>query len=89
MKTNFVKIMMLPVAAFILASAAAVTTNETKVSKADVVTITGYIHSPMPSSCQSVNVECDVIGAELCTSGASQVFDLDSGTTCAQPLYRI
>ncbi|MBP4142057.1 hypothetical protein J3S90_09600 [Flavobacterium sp. P4023] len=89
MKTNVVKIMMLPIAAFMLASAAAVTTNDVNESKADVVTMTGYIHAPLPSSCQSVEVECDENGSVLCTIGASQVFDLDTGTTCAKPLYRI
>ena len=88
MKTNFVKMMLLPVAAFILASAAAVTTSDAKVSKTVKPIITGYIHSPLPSSCQPVNVNCDVSGTAFCMSGASQVFDLDSETTCANPLYK-
>ncbi|MBY0487800.1 MAG: hypothetical protein K2P85_11525 [Flavobacteriaceae bacterium] len=88
MKTNFVKMMLLPLVAFSLASAAAVSTSEAKVSKTAKPIITGYIHSPLPSSCKAVAVDCDVIGNAFCMSGTSQVFDKESETTCTTPLLR-
>ena len=88
MKTNFLKMILLPVVAFLLASVAAVTTNEAKVSKTTKPIITGYIHSPLPSSCKPVVVNCDFTGGELCMSGPSQVFDKESETTCTTPLFR-
>lgn len=88
MKTNFLRLILLPIIAFSLASVAAVTTNEAKVSKTIKPLITGYIHSPLPSSCKPVVVNCDTFGDELCMSGPSQVFDLESETTCTTPLWR-
>jgi len=88
MKTNFLKVILLPVVAFSLASVAAVTTNDAKVSKTTKPIITGYIHSPLPNSCSPVTVNCDVFGDELCMSGPSVVFDKESETTCTTPLYR-
>jgi hypothetical protein len=82
MKTDFLKLMVLPMVAFSLASAAAVNTN-----KATAI-INGYIHSPLPSSCKLINVDCDVTGNAFCMSDSSQVFDKDSETTCSTPLFR-
>lgn len=88
MKTDFVKMIVLPVVAFSLASAAAVTTSTAKVSQTAKPIINGYIHSPLPSSCKLVTVDCDVTGNAFCMSGTSQVFDKDSETTCSTPLLR-
>ena len=88
MKTNFLSMILLPVVAFSLASAAAVTTSEAKVSKTTKPIITGYIHSPLPSSCKPVTVNCDVSGNVLCMNGSFQVFDKESETTCTTPLWR-
>lgn len=88
MKTNFLKMILLPVVAFSLASVTALTTNDVKVSKTTKPIITGYIHSPLPSSCKPIVVNCDITGDELCMSGPSVVFDKESETTCTTPLYR-
>jgi len=88
MKTDFLKLMVLPMVAFSLASAAAVTTCTAKESQTATAIINGYIHSPLPSSCKLVNVDCDVTGNAFCMSGSSQVFDKDSETTCSTPLFR-
>ena len=50
---NVIKVI-LPVLAFTLASAGAVSTNEAKVKDAKkTVLITGFIQNPSPASCQS------------------------------------
>lgn len=88
MKTNFLSMILLPVVAFSLASAAAVTTSEAKVSKTTKPIITGYIHMPLPKSCKPVTVDCDFAGNVYCTIGAVQVFDKESETSCTTPLWR-
>ena len=58
MKTTILRAFVLPIAAFALASAGAVSTNTSEVSKADVL-ITAYIHNPPVDDCQEVtDVNC-------------------------------
>jgi hypothetical protein len=92
MKTFF-KALLLPVAAFALASAGAVGTNEANISKAAKPPITAFIHDPLQSSCRSVTVSCNTVSGPTCTyvQGANSwtVFRkaTPQATTCALPLY--
>jgi len=88
MKTRFVRLLMLPVAAFFLASAAAVTSSTAAESKTDRLTIVGYIHASTPTSCDPVTVDCEEQGNVLCMYGNQQVFDKDSPSTCLTALWR-
>ena len=56
MKTRFLKMMVLPMAAFFLASAAAVGTDKSTGSKARSGNIMAYIHDPDVNSCKEVSV---------------------------------
>lgn len=92
MKT-IVKTLVLPIAAFVLASAGAVSTNVSKESKADTVLITGYIHDPLPNSCKEVQVDCNVTSGPTCmyNNGVSnfQVFRKPSAAApCNLQLFR-
>ncbi|RYJ44283.1 hypothetical protein NU09_0893 [Flavobacterium beibuense] len=59
--------MVLPVAAFALASAGAVSTSDSTVSKTAKPLITAYIHDPLESSCKAVSVNCNTISGPTCT----------------------
>jgi hypothetical protein len=88
MKTTIVK-MLMPVAAFVLASAGAVSTNASHSLKSSTALVPGYIHSAMP--CQP-SIQCSLSGGFVCqtniTSGP-QVFGKDAaGPGCAVTLYR-
>ena len=79
---------MLPIAAFALASAGAVSTNATKVAKAAAPPMIGYIHTAL-EACKSVNVNCDLNGNAVCESAGQTVFRKDSGLeTCNTQLRR-
>jgi len=91
MKTNFFKALVLPIAAFALASAGAVTTDRSSVSKADDVLITGYIHQTSPTSCDAVEVNCNPDGGQPCMFNSSNVWrkaNPSAAQPCALPLYK-
>lgn len=88
MKTRIIKLFMLPIAAFALASAAAVTTDTSRESKAKAAPMTAYIHNPNITSCLEVKVDCESgIGLE-CVSGAWEAFG-GSQVVCAEKLQRV
>lgn len=92
MKT-IVKTLVLPIAAFALASAGAVSTNVSKESKADTVLIPGYIHDPLATSCKEVQVDCNPDSGPTCmyNNGVSsfQVFRKPSASgPCNLKLFR-
>ena len=91
MKTNFLKALVLPIAAFALASAGAVATDRSSVSKADDVLITGYIHQTTPTSCDAVTVDCNPDSGQPCMFNSSSVWQKANPNVaqpCALPLYR-
>lgn len=88
MKTTVVK-MLMPVAAFVLASAGAVGTNASLSQKSSTALIPGYIHSANPCD---PSIQCNNSGSFVCqtniTSGP-QVFGKDAvGPGCAVTLWR-
>jgi hypothetical protein len=88
MKTSVLKMLMLPVAAFPLASAGAVTTTEARETTAKAPIMTGYIHNPTLSDCDPVQVDCTISGGHVCQSGSWTVFDKDTPVTCNKQLRR-
>lgn len=84
----------LPVLAFTLASAAAVSTNEVKVKDSKKTTaILGYIQNTSPFDCDEITVDCTSINSQhVCMSEEitpRQVWLKDEGNACNVPLYRV
>jgi hypothetical protein len=92
MKTSFVKMLVLPIAAFALASAGAVTTNASRIDAAKKPPITAFAHSALPNSCEPQNVNCStVVSANICMSSETsprQVWLKDGTGACVVPLYK-
>jgi hydrogenase maturation factor len=84
----------LPVLAFTLASAAAISTNETKTKDSKKTTaIVGFIQKTSPYDCEEVTIDCTTTNTlHACMSEESiprQVWLKDEGNACNVPLYRI
>lgn len=84
----------LPVLAFTMASAGAISTNDAKVKEAEKpVLITGFIQNPSPSNCLDVAVECSPINTgQICmTSEATprQVWRKNIANQCSLNLYKV
>lgn len=84
----------LPVLAFTLASAAAVSTNEAKVKDSKKTTaILGYIQNTSPFDCDPVNVDCSTTATpHACMTEEitpRNVWLKDEGNACNVPLYRV
>ncbi|RKS03052.1 DUF6520 family protein [Flavobacterium sp. 102] len=88
MKTRFFKLFMLPIAAFTLASAAAVGTDSSEESKA-TTTMTAYIHNPNVWDCDPVPVSCRVGSGETCLYGSLEAFEKDSENACIIQLEKV
>lgn len=88
MKMRIFKLFMLPIAAFTLASAAAVSTDNSHKSKATYA-MTAYIHDPNINSCKEVTVDCIVGAGQTCLSGSWTAFGKDTPVTCNQQLKRV
>lgn len=87
MKSKFIKLFMLPVAAFFLASAAAVTTDKSHESKT-TTSIMGYIHNPSENDCESVSlVDCVAGTGDPCVFGSWTVYG-STGLGCSLQLKR-
>lgn len=87
MKTNILRAFVLPVAAFALASAGAVSTNTSEVSKADVL-IPAFIHNPTVNDCLKVpDVDCAPGFGPACLSGGVTAYG-GSQSSCNQVLHR-
>ncbi|RUT71535.1 hypothetical protein D0817_06570 [Flavobacterium cupreum] len=83
---TIVKALVLPIAAFALASAGAVSTNVSKESKTDTVLISGYIHNPQPNSCQEVQVDCTPTNGATCMyNNGSSNFQVYRKASAAAP----
>ena len=82
------KLFMLPIAAFTLASAAAVSTKKSEDAKA-ASSMIAYIHNPNEFNCLEVEVECETgIGTPCTVPGGWTAYGLN-GTVCDQPLKRV
>ena len=84
----------LPVMAFTLASAAAVSTHATKVEEAkNPVVITGFIQNPTENNCQSVDVNCTTTntGQDCMTTTfpTRRVWLKDEQNACNLNLYKV
>ncbi len=84
----------LPVLAFTLASAAAVSTNEAKVKEAKKsVAIFGFIQNPSPSNCLEVSVDCTPVNTgQTCMSSEAiprQVWKKNASNACSVNLYKV
>lgn len=89
---NVIKVIM-PVLAFTLASAGAISTNEAKVKEAKKpVAIIGFIQNPSPASCLQVSVDCSVSGSQACMSNETtprQVWLKNAANACSVNLYKV
>lgn len=83
------KLFMLPLAAFTLASAAAVKTDESRNSKVVTTTMIGGIHNPLTGLCDEVNVNCEPGEGDACLSAGWTVYGFDTPVTCNQTLRKI
>lgn len=85
----------LPVLAFILASAGAVSTNEAKINKSEkTMSIEGFIQNPTVTNCSSVTVDCTEVNQPLlCTilhnGQEKQVWKKNAANACMVTLYRV
>jgi hypothetical protein len=83
----------LPVLAFTLASAAAVSNNKTKVADAKKPLITGFIQNPSAASCLQVSVDCSTtITNQVCMSSEStprQVWLKNAANACNVSLFKV
>ena len=84
----------LPVLAFTLASAAAVSTNEAKIRESKkTVLITGFIQNPNQSNCLPASVDCTIVNTgEACMSNEAtprQVWKKNGANACADNLYKV
>ncbi len=90
---NVVKVI-LPVLAFTLASAGAVSTNNAKVKEAKKpAAIIGFIHNPTAANCLQVSVDCtttntgqDCMSAELTPR---RVWQKNQANACTVNLYKV
>lgn len=89
MKMKFITMLMLPVAAFTLASAAAISTDNSKESKTSTL-MTAYIHNPSVFDCAEVTVDCQVGSGPTCLyNNTWEAFDKESETSCNIQLERV
>jgi hypothetical protein len=84
----------LPVLAFTLASATAVSTNEAKIKESKkTVLISGFIQNPNPSNCLSVQVDCtEVNTGQTCLSSEAtprQVWKKNAANACNVNLFKV
>lgn len=87
MKITILRAFVLPVAAFALVSAGAVSTNTSGESKANVL-MTAYIHDPAINSCKPVQVDCSAGGGPTCLSGSFTAFGQGPQNSCNEQLHR-
>lgn len=89
---NILKVIM-PVLAFTLASAGAVSTNEAKIADAKkTVLISGFIQNPSPSNCLPVTVDCSTTVGATCMSSEAiprQVWLKNAANACSVNLYKV
>lgn len=81
---NLVKLIM-PVGAFILASAGAVSTNTISSKGSSAANTPGYARLDPQEPCQQI-ASCNNLGINVCSSGGDQAFKLNAGN-CVEVLY--
>lgn len=85
---------MLPVVAFALASAGAVSTNKAKVDEAKKpLLLNGFIQNPSPTNCLEVSVDCTPVNTgQTCMSSEAiprQVWKKNAANACNLNLYKV
>jgi hypothetical protein len=85
--------MILPVAAFMLASASAISTDVKTSNKSKDVLISAWVQNPDANNCVSqINLDCTTAsGHPVCMSSEltpRQVFNKNIGNACSVPLYK-
>lgn len=90
---NVVKVI-LPVLAFTMASAGAVSTNDAKVKEANkTAVIIGYIQNPTPANCLQVSVDCTITntGQNCMSSEATprRVWLKNAANACSVNLFKV
>ena len=86
MKTRAIKFL-LPVMAIVFAVAASAFTVAHEGDRDENTFITGYIHT-LDNPCEEVEVDCLPQGQDQCEYNNSLVYDMDSETTCNDPLFK-
>ncbi|PKB18055.1 DUF6520 family protein [Flavobacterium sp. 5] len=86
MKTNLLKMFVLPLAAFALASAGAVSTNVSSKSKT-ALPIVAYIHNPSVNDCDEVEVECSPGTGAACLSSGFTAYAKNAQGKCVAQLH--
>ena len=81
---NLVKVIM-PVAAFILASAGAVSTNVNSSTKSTIVATKGWNRISTNEPCTELRM-CNNVGNTMCTLSGVQAFE-KVGANCTKELY--
>lgn len=84
----------LPVLAFTMASAGAISTNDAKVKEAEKpVLITGFIQNPSPSNCLEVAIDCTPVNTgQFCMSSEAtprRVWLKNAANQCSLNLYKV
>lgn len=90
---NIVKVI-LPVLAFTMASAGAISTNQTKVTESkSPVAIIGFIQNPTAANCLQVSVDCTPTntGQNCMSSEATprRVWQKNGANACSVNLYKV
>ena len=81
--------MILPVAAFMLASAGAVSTNKADDGNSSKLVMTGYLHKPS-IPCDAIEVNCQVQNnGQACEAGGQNVYRLTSPGFCPNLLWKV
>lgn len=85
--------MILPVAAFVLASAGAVSTSAKDENKAETMLINGWIRTPDAQHCTEVfDLDCTTNFGPVCTTTEAipkQVYNLNPASHCSVNLYKV
>lgn len=86
MKTTILRMFALPLAAFALASAGAIGTNESSKSKT-ALPIVAYIHNPSVNDCEEVEVDCSPGAGPACLSSGFTAYAKNSQGKCTSQLH--
>ena len=84
--------LVLPVAAFMLASAGAVGTHVSAKDSAGMPLMTGYVHNPTSSNCLVVEVDCQIPSTGILCKAFTperQVYSKNSLGKCEVPIWKV
>lgn len=87
MKSTILKAFALPVAAFALASAGAVSTTDAGISKTATL-VPAYIYNDITEECEDADVQCEPGTGQLCLSSGVEAFGKNEAGDCVVQLRR-